>query len=199
MGSVYNGIHRELALKLKKVNGARAFVETGTYMGNTAEWAAKQFGKVYTIEAELKFYNKAGKKLKEANNVQAIFANSYDGLITIKHKVKDNAVFWLDAHYSRSDSYNIGKECPVLEELSVVNDFEGDNIIMIDDARYFLSPPPAPWHYKEWPDVWDIFWKQIKAMNMVYVIDDVILSVPLKYRESVEWILKTYKEERNEK
>lgn len=44
------GAPKELILKLLERLPADCFVETGTFMGGTTEWAASHFQKVITIE-----------------------------------------------------------------------------------------------------------------------------------------------------
>lgn len=198
MGRVFNGIHRELALKLKQVNKAEVFIETGTYIGNTSKWASEYFKKVHTIETNKEFYKRALKTLSSFKNVQCSFEDSVDGLRKLRKKIDSNVLFWLDAHASSTDNFDLERECPLLEELEIVNQFT-NSIIMIDDARYFLSPPPDPWHWQQWPNIQSILQVQTFNDNTVYVIDDVIISVPAYYTEQVSQFLKTYKKQRNEK
>lgn len=51
------GIPRELALFLKGKMGIQNFIETGTYTGETIEWACKHFKHVETVEAYEKIYH----------------------------------------------------------------------------------------------------------------------------------------------
>jgi predicted O-methyltransferase YrrM len=45
------GVRKRLALFLKDRFDLLDFVETGTYFGTSAAWAAEHFRRVYTIEA----------------------------------------------------------------------------------------------------------------------------------------------------
>ena len=49
MGIVRAGIPEELTLYLKGKYSINTFVETGTYLGHTAQWAAQHF-ETHTIE-----------------------------------------------------------------------------------------------------------------------------------------------------
>ena len=50
MGIVHMGPPKELILQLADRYKLRGFIETGTYKGNTAVWAASYFDDVITIE-----------------------------------------------------------------------------------------------------------------------------------------------------
>ena len=50
MGYQRMGVPKELALKLKAEFDIRNFVETGTWQGGTAFWAAAHFPRVLTME-----------------------------------------------------------------------------------------------------------------------------------------------------
>ena len=64
-------------------------------------------------------------------------------------------------------------------ELQSLAGREGD-IILIDDARLFLSAPPAPHQASEWPTLTDIVHALDAAKGEVYmqIIDDIIIVVP---------------------
>ena len=57
---------------------------------------------------------------------------------------KSNSLFWLDTHWCSSNSYGEEDQCPLMKEIEIINTSKADSIILIDDARLFLSPPPLP-------------------------------------------------------
>ncbi|NEQ11698.1 MAG: hypothetical protein F6K37_39250, partial [Moorea sp. SIO4E2] len=101
------------------------------------------------------------------------------------------AFFWLDGHYSGPGTGGESNECPLLLELKPALAISG-SVIMIDDARCFLGPPPPPHQSSHWPRIDDIF-HQIKQLAPTYITtiqDDVIISVPseLKMILDEDWL-----------
>ena len=60
---VYRGVPKELVLLLKDTYSINSFIETGTYLGETAKWAAGNFSSVTSFEASEELYNKLINKL----------------------------------------------------------------------------------------------------------------------------------------
>lgn len=50
MGIVRMGPPNDLILMLKECSEVNSFIETGTYLGNTAYWSSQKFGQVITLE-----------------------------------------------------------------------------------------------------------------------------------------------------
>ena len=114
----------------------KVFVETGTYAGETTRWAAKRFKKVYTIEAEHGLYRAF--LHDKPDNVEAIFGRSEDMLPDLIQRLDDQAVFWLDAHWS--DGRVVYGQCPLLKELEAISSHKWRNhIVMADDMNLFRN------------------------------------------------------------
>jgi hypothetical protein len=94
-------------------------------------------------------------------------------------------VFWLDGHWSAGETAGEEDECPLLGELNLISKREGD-VILIDDARYFLSPPGKPHNPDKWPTISDIVKLLDTPDNKRYIqiVDDVIFAVP--YDETIK-------------
>jgi hypothetical protein len=67
--------------------------------------------------------------------------------------VQEPALIWLDAHWSRDLGYGRPEfgECPVLAEIEAITCHGLDHVVLIDDARYFVNPPPKPHKPDQWP------------------------------------------------
>ena len=76
-----------------------AWVETGTYKGETTRFLAGFGSQVHTIEPEETPYAAAVSSLAHLANVKA-FGTSEKVLPQILPTVSDNCNFWLDGHYS---------------------------------------------------------------------------------------------------
>ncbi len=170
----------DLILELASEFSIKNFVETGTYEGNTAIWAAENFQKVWTIELSDHFYRETFDKYKDRQNIEFIFGDSRTQLEKIVGKSEEPALFWLDAHWSGGATYGDNDQCPLIEELKIISQSQFDNFIFIDDARLFTSPPQPPHRPEQWSDIASI----IKAIHAdrsdkyIVIIEDVIIAVP---------------------
>jgi len=65
-------------------------------------------------------------------------------------------LFWLDAHWSGGDTYGENDECPLMDELKIIFQYRKNYVILIDDARLFMAPPPKPHKIENWPSIKEI-------------------------------------------
>src|SRR4029450_3792873 len=144
MGIITPGIPVEITLELARINGSHVFVETGTYQGETTKWASQHFKDVYTIERAEALFREFGAPLSQLKGVRTSLGDSRHVLPLVLEEVGQNScVVWLDGHWSGGHTAGSGDECPLLDELSALAKRKSD-IILIDDARLFLSAPPEP-------------------------------------------------------
>jgi hypothetical protein len=191
MGNINFGVLKDLSLALAKEAGIGDFVETGTFQAGTALWAAGQFQQVYTIEAAKEYYDQAVAKFGMVKNLHFHHGDSRTCLRQIQPSLKGPALYWLDAHWSGGATFGQGNECPLLMEIQQVNLGASDSIIMIDDARLFLSPPPKPHDADQWPDLLTVLCTLAHPQPQRYIIvyQDVIIAVPPKLRQFlIDWI-----------
>lgn len=122
-----------------KKYGNSIFIETGTFKGKTTEIASKVFEHVYTIELSEGLYGDALEKFKHYPNVTCLQGDSGVVLSSLLADVKENAVFFLDAHWAGDLSARLERDCPVLEELSVISrrNMTHKDLIIIDDISFF--------------------------------------------------------------
>jgi hypothetical protein len=173
----------KLVLRLAELVGASTFIETGTFHGERAKWAAEHFKTVHTIELGVKRYNVTKAWLgPRLPNVTFHRGDSRQVLLTINH---GPAAFWLDGHWSGDDTSGEHDQCPLLGELKYVSD---QDIVLIDDARLFLQVPFPPHDVSQWPTLQEVI-AAIPAGMFVQVIGDVIFAVPEKLREELtRWL-----------
>jgi hypothetical protein len=142
MGEVYYGVHKEIAEMLAKKHNLNTFVETGTWHGDSAEWAATRFETVITIEVIEEYYLKAVDRLSKYDNVYIFHDDSRLLLPTLIEQVIDEpALFWLDAHWTGHKDYDSNRygKCAAGEEIAAINESIFEDAIMVDDARLFPS------------------------------------------------------------
>lgn len=175
------GIPENIAVYIKDTFKINQFIETGTYMGGTAVWASQHFKNVYTIEFSESLYRNVSQKFKHIDNINFIFGDSREALKSLSNTFVEPALFWLDAHWCSGESYGESDQCPLIEELKIINNSLVNNFILIDDARLFLAPPPKPNDIKYYPNIQDI----ISCLKNQYILvyEDVIFIVPNVYKK----------------
>lgn len=190
MASLYNSRIASLIIALQKRFKIENFIETGTYLGLSAEWASKFFKIVHSIEASEHYFQNAQIRLKNSKNIYLHYGRSQEVLPKIITKVEGAILFWLDAHWSAGDTFKDQIECPLLDEIHQINSLNNNNnFIFIDDAHMFLSPPPLPHNPKDWPTIDKVIFG-IQAPNknfFISVYHDVIVAVPQFARKMIEW------------
>lgn len=102
--------------ELKNLFAIDTFIETGTWLGVTAEAASNIFDKVFTVELSNELYIDALNRFKNKHSVTILQGNSSEVLSAILRNEVGRILFWLDAHYSEGNSaYKIyfGHHSPV--------------------------------------------------------------------------------------
>jgi hypothetical protein len=179
MGIVNFGIPEQETEYLRSAMGLQVVVEGGTYKGGTASLLSKSFDKVYTIEKSDVMYAIAQDNLKDFKNVNMLKGDTREHLVPIL-AVNDNILFWLDAHWSGGETYGEGDECPLLQELGLIFSSTLNNYaIMVDDARLFISPPPLPHDFNNWPTIKEIC-SVVPDDFDILISNDVIYLTPVR-------------------
>ena len=178
MGLIRSGIYDKATLFLKEMSGIRHFVETGTYYGNTTKWAASHFDKVDTVEYCEEIFKEAKKSLEQFSNVHCAYGDSREFLKDIVAQFSDRMIFWLDAHWSSANTYGENDQCPLLDELATIFSDNREHIIMIDDARTFLSPPMPPNDPPQFPTIKDLMDAIPHDRFHVIISEDVVYVLP---------------------
>ena len=175
MGLVRFGVPKEEIDYLQKSRKLDTFVEGGTYKGDTAKNMSSQFDKVYTIEKSEEMFNIAKNNLENIPSITLLKGDTREHLQHILEK-NDNILFWLDAHWSGEGTYGEEDECPLITELDIIfKHTEKNYLILIDDARLFLAPPPLPHNISKWPSLTDILrvlpkeWELLEFEDVLYL------------------------------
>jgi FkbM family methyltransferase len=180
MGNVRMGPPAELILKLKTAHALRYFVETGTYLGQTAYWASQFFEKVITIEFSKSLYEQAIAQYAHVSNLECRYGHTRSQLQELIPQLDAPSLFWLDAHWSGGETYGAMDECPLLDEIKIISQANVEHFILIDDARLFTAPPPPPHQSEQWPDITAVIraLSAVPSDRYIVIIDDVIVAVP---------------------
>ena len=180
--SLLNELQRHLPLKL--------FIETGTYRGESLEAVHTYFDECISIELSPEYHAAAQKRFEGIDTISLLLG---DSALLLKEQHPSFAgrstVFWLDAHWCSADNTAGEKsQCPLLEELAAIGSLNDQSVVLIDDARLFLTPPPRPHEISCWPDLTqllDQFRKLSKKHTTIYY-NDVLLLIPLSILESIK-------------
>ncbi len=179
MGLINFGVPEKETEYFKESLKLDVFVEGGTYKGETAKSMSGKFRKVYTIEKSDAMFDIAKENLKNIENITMLKGDTREHLHSILEN-NDNLLFWLDAHWSGGETYGEEDECPLIEELEIIFEYNKNYVILIDDARLFLAPPPYPHKFENWQTLTDIMkvipndWELIEFEDVLYLFPEKI-------------------------
>jgi hypothetical protein len=131
---------RALLRGVAKEHGLRVFVETGTYMGETAWALRRELDRIETIELEPTLARLARIRFKRVPNVRVHEGDSAAVLPRILETLTEPALFWLDAHPSTDRTAHDGP-IPLQAELAAIGRHEvSGHVVLVDDLRYLGTP-----------------------------------------------------------
>jgi len=112
----------------------RHIVETGTHLGNTAFFFARQFPEltIWTCEINKTFYRASRNRLRGIRNVRIFNLDSESFLRQILPGLGEGRLYWLDAHWY--------EDVPLLMELAVIDEDNRPGVVVIDD--FFVPNQP---------------------------------------------------------
>ncbi len=131
-------LKRSFLEQFKTLFGIDTFIETGTYLGNTAEEASKIFAEIHTIELQAEFYSLAKKRFSHDSHVSVYWGDSGEYLNQLVLAISSRIFFYLDGHYSGEGTAMGREQTPILRELEAIAEAKKpDSVILIDDIRFF--------------------------------------------------------------
>lgn len=118
-----------------KIEDCRVFLETGTFEGNTVQWAIdhNHFEKFYSVELDDGRYESCRSRFSTDDRVQILHGNTVDVLEGIVSQINQPTLIYLDAH-------PMGYDFPIIEESNIIISkfYNLDNLVVcIDDERLF--------------------------------------------------------------
>ncbi|HLH52263.1 MAG TPA: glycosyltransferase [Verrucomicrobiae bacterium] len=162
-----------------------AFVETGTYLGDSTAIAADIFNAVHSIELSPELAARARDRFRAQPNVKIYQGDSAQRLPEILSSLTGRTLFWLDGHYSSGITAKGTVNTPILDELSAIHASCGDNaVLLIDDLRMFDLPRPgsnAPDPILGYPPVKDLYRVLAEMGYQLIILGDAGLAVPQKW------------------
>jgi hypothetical protein len=125
-----------------------AFVETGTYKGQTLDNIYHMFEELHSIELSSSLFLQNREKFSTYPKIKLYQGDSSKIFPTILPCINHRAIFFLDGHWSSgwSETSQGEKDCPLIEELQSINYlFLQEAIIIIDDYRLFGTNEFEDW------------------------------------------------------
>jgi FkbM family methyltransferase len=181
MGAIHFSLDPHLVQALKRSLPLVTFVETGTYRGDTTAAMSPHFEKVYTAELAEELFNKAKSRFEKTSNVDVIHGSSPEILSSLSGELANQSVlYWLDAHWCGGETDGRVYECPLIAEIGAIGSLNDQSVVLIDDARFFIAPPPAPHAVESWPMVAEVVQALagLSDKHRLWIINDVFVFAP---------------------
>lgn len=156
-----------------------AAIETGTYMGDSADVLHRVFGRCITIEKSPTLAEQATIRFEGVPGVSVLQGSSRERLGEALEAVHIPPFVWLDAHWSGGITAGSDDPCPVLDEVrGVAARFPAAAVVLVDDARIFGAADPDDQVNSGWPSLLDVLMVLREAGWVTFVMDDVIAGIP---------------------
>lgn len=196
MGAVTFSIDPQLVAAIKRALPLSLFVETGTFHGDSLAIVATQFDECISIEASEALWRESSARFASTPSVRVLHSDSSLALAELRARLsKAPTLFWLDAHWCvAANTAGETSQCPLLAEIDAIGQLHEQSVVLIDDARLFLAPPPEPHDVSQWPIFADVMNGLLKlsAVHELMVINDVIAFYPKAARASMEVYARTH-------
>jgi hypothetical protein len=129
---------RILRALLKLHQPETAFIETGTYLGDTTALVRSLGHSVISIELDPALYLQAQRRFRDDPHVVLIQGDCVAELPKVLSRLTRPAVLWLDAHHSRGITARGSIDDPILACLAELRDHTlRSHSLLIDDASSF--------------------------------------------------------------
>ena len=138
---------RRQLLRLVQERGHRAFVESGTYRGDTVAFLEKHVERIWSIEIEPALYERAAARFAGSPNVTIIRGDATEHLPRVlRDEVTTPALIFLDGHFSGGVTGMGDLTEPAVEILSILAGagVPPGSTIVVDDVRLFGGDPEFP-------------------------------------------------------
>jgi FkbM family methyltransferase len=181
MGAIHFSLDPNLVRALRAQLPLESFVETGTFRGDTAHAMAPHFPSVHTIELADELYARAVERLAPLKNVTVVHGSSPEALKSLWKTLSGKSVlYWLDAHWCGGPTSGAAYECPVLAEIAAIRSLNDQSVVLIDDARFFIAPPPHPHAPESWPLIAEVIaaLTALSDRHKAWIINDVLIFAP---------------------
>ena len=116
------------------------WIETGTYLGETTKFLAKNNPFVITLEPSISHYVYTTNRFRKTKNITVINSTSEDGLEKILSQLSGVVNIYLDGHASGDGTFISDVLTPIRYELEIIKKYKNnfsELFVAIDDFRVF--------------------------------------------------------------
>lgn len=125
--------------------GTKAFVETGTYLGEMTFAVRNLFDEIHTIELSAELCRRAERRFARYDHIHVVEGDSAKRLPEVLAKIDQPCLFWLDGHHCGALSAQAESDTPIWDELrDVLGHPVKEHVVLIDDARLFTGENDYP-------------------------------------------------------
>lgn len=182
MGAVNFSLDRRLIQALKSVLPLSVLVESGTFEGGSLASLMDCFDILHSIELSPQYFQAAQQRFHDINKIRLYQGDSREILSQIRRDLPDDGVlYFLDAHWCvAANTAGETSQCPLLNEIASIGYLGRNSVVIIDDARLFLAPPPAQHEISQWPNFDQIYKAllSISSFHQLMVINDLVIFYP---------------------
>lgn len=186
-------LNPEFLSALKERLPLAAFVETGTFQGDSAAAASALFPVVHTIELAETLAEKAKARFASTPSINVHQGDSAAVLAQVVATLQGPTLFWLDGHYSEGVTAFGGQNTPILEELATIaRSAPEGSVILVDDLRLFdvsANRPNLPPSMHGYPALTEIYARLAEMGYQFFVLGDVGLAVSAKAEFAVSPVI----------
>lgn len=128
------------------VHGHRVLVETGTYLGAMVEAQRTNFRSIVSIELSEALWRNAVDRFAPYPHIRIVQGDSGQALDLVVKNLNEDAIFWLDGHYSGGMTARGALDCPIFGEIDALfgHGSRHKHVLLIDDARCFDGTSDYP-------------------------------------------------------
>jgi hypothetical protein len=182
MGAISFSLDPQLAHFLAGALPLKLFVETGTFKGDSLRIARQFFAECHSVEMSDVLYQEASQAFRSQDRIHLHHGASPAFLRGMRERLAQTpTLYWLDAHWCVADNtVGADSQSPLLQELDAIGALHSQSVLLIDDARLYLCPPPKPHRMGDWPDFHAIV-RQLLSMSSTHrlmIYNDVIVFYP---------------------
>lgn len=182
MGAVNFSLDRHLVEALQSALPLEVLVETGTFEGDTLASLGDRFAALHSIELSPEYFAAAQARFAGDSRISLYQGDSAEKLRQVRATLPaDGVLYFLDAHWCvATNTAGEASQCPLLDEIAAIGSLGTGSVIVIDDARLFLAPPPAPHEISQWPSFEQVSraLRGVGPEHQMMVVNDLILFYP---------------------